>query len=58
MIGGGLGKPMGIGGLGWVTICNLIGWKMIFFLHSSFAAASLACVCSGVPAAMYVKCGL
>jgi len=46
---------MGLGGLGLIT---MIGWKMSLFLHSSFAAASLACVCSGVPAAMYVKCGL
>jgi len=27
------------------------------FLHSSFAAASLACVCSGVLASIFVKCG-
>jgi len=28
------------------------------FLHSAFAAASLACVCSGVSASICVKCGL
>lgn len=59
MIGDDVGDLMICSGIGRIggrrKLRRHSGWKMNLLLHSSFAAASLACTCSGVPAAIYVK---